>query len=263
MLKNTDIHEFLKRNGIKKGDTVLVHTSMKALGEVDGGCDGLIDSFISYLDEGLFIVPTHTWANVNEDNPHFDVRVTPPCIGALPTVAAFREDGVRSLHPTHSVAVFGKGAAEFVRGEELATSPCGRGGVWQRLLPSRAKILLIGVGLNRNTYIHAIDEMIDLPERLTEPIKISITDKNGNIHQASLRSHISENTGSENFDNFRRPLEKLGALTYDTLGEATVGIFDTACGTDVIRMLWQRAEYHLCREKGEIPEKYYIDECVK
>lgn len=128
MLTKVDIHEFLIKNGIKKDDTVLIHTSMKAIGEVEGGCDGLIDGFVSYLTDGLFLVPTHTWANVNVKQPIYDVRSTVPCIGALPTVAAFRKDGIRSLHPTHSLAAFGSRAAEFIRGEEFATTPCFLGG---------------------------------------------------------------------------------------------------------------------------------------
>ena len=179
MLTQTDIHNFLERIGIKRNDTVLVHTSMRSLGEVEGGCDGLIDAFKSYLTDGLFLVPTHTWSNVGKSQTVYDVSTTVPCIGALPTVAAFRKDGVRPLHPTHSVAAFGKRAEKFVKGEELATSPCFAGGVWRRLYDEKAKILMIGVGLNRNTFIHAIDEMIDLPDRLAPPIDLTVIDYNG------------------------------------------------------------------------------------
>ena len=101
MVTASEIHSFLARNGIPTSATVVVHTSMRSLGGVEGGCDGLIDGFTSYLTDGLFIVPTHTWANVGSAQPIYDVRSTMPCIGALPSVAAFRKDGVRSLHPTH------------------------------------------------------------------------------------------------------------------------------------------------------------------
>jgi aminoglycoside 3-N-acetyltransferase len=53
MLTQSDIHAFLQSNGIQQNDTVLVHTSMRTIGEVEGGCDGLIDAFKSYLAEGL------------------------------------------------------------------------------------------------------------------------------------------------------------------------------------------------------------------
>ena len=46
--------------GIQPDDTVLIHTSMRAVGPVENGADGVIDAFCQVLDRGLFLVPTHT-----------------------------------------------------------------------------------------------------------------------------------------------------------------------------------------------------------
>ena len=258
MLCRNDIHKFLEDIGISKTDTVLVHTSMRSLGEVEGGCDGLIDAFTSYLSEGLFIVPTHTWANVNENDPVYDVRSTKPCIGALPTVAAFRKDGIRSLHPTHSVAAFGKRAAEFVKGEENAHAPCPAGGAWARLYDEDARILLLGVGLNNNTYIHAIDEMLDLPNRLREHTStLTVIDHDGNSHDTILRRHGSMHC-SNYFENFRKPLEHFGALKNFELGNARIGLFYTKQATEIIKTIWSRADVELCDKVQDIPEEYYL-----
>ena len=142
VITKKDIHKFLKEIGIKKNDTVLIHTSMRAIGETESGCDGIIDAFCSYLSEGLFLVPSHTWENVNPENPVYDVRKTIPCIGALPTVAAFRKDGVRSLHPTHSVTAFGKRAAEFVEIEKSTNNA----------VDAISMIIKYGVSKAMNTY---------------------------------------------------------------------------------------------------------------
>ena len=256
MITQKDIHDFLNGIGIGRDETLLVHTSMRAIGGVAGGCDGLIDAFKSYLSEGLFIVPTHTWAGVGKDNPVYDVRSSLPCIGALPTVAAARTDGVRSLHPTHSVTAFGRRAAEYVAGEENARTPCPSGGVWDRLYDEDATVLLIGVGLNRNTYIHAIDERLELPERLKDPIPLTIVDYDGVRHEISFQKHGE--TGSENFGVFRAPLEACGALRYAKLGEATVGIFNVRRGTDEIKRLWRLADFDLCKDGREIPHEFYM-----
>lgn len=257
MLTREQIHKELAALGIRPDDTVLMHTSMRALGEVEGGCDGLIDAFCAYLTDGLYLIPTHTWANVDKENPVYDVRTTMPCIGALPCVAAFRADGVRSLHPTHSITAFGRGAADFVAGEEKATSPCTPGGCWARLPEVGAKILLVGVGLNRNTFIHAIDEMLDLPDRLEEPISLTVIDHEGKAHALSFCKHGS--TGSENFGVYREALEACGVLTYGKLGKADVICCDAARCTTVIKHLWQMADYDLCKEPHEIPRSYYED----
>jgi aminoglycoside 3-N-acetyltransferase len=153
------------------------------------------------------------------------------------------------------VAVFGKRAKDFVRGEELATTPAFPGGVWQRLYDERATILLLGVGLNRNTYIHAVDEMIDLPDRLDTPISLTVIDYDGKRYELTYQKHGQ--TGSEFFENYRKPLEELGALKNDRLGNAEVGIFDTVSATEIIKRIWSRAEYNICDGFREIPESYY------
>ena len=257
MLTQSDIHSFLKEIGIKSNDTVLVHTSMRSLGEVEGGCDGLIDAFKSYLSDGLFLVPTHTWGTVGRGVNVFDVRTTIPNIGALPTVAAFRNDGVRSLHPTHSVAAFGKRAAEFVKGEEYAQTPCPTNGLWARLYEENAQILLLGVLLNRNTYIHAIDEMIGLDSKLAaSQIPLTVVDYHGNKYTTLFRPHGV--TGAVNFENFRKPLEHLGAMKRGRLGNAEVSLFHAAPATEIIKRIYSHAEYDLLAEEKKIPEKYYL-----
>ena len=144
MLTKKDIQVFLKENGIVPSDKVTVHASLRSIGEIEGGADGLIDAMSSYLSSGLLIIPTHTWDEVGRDHPFYDVQTSVPCIGTLAKVAAFRKDGVRSLHPTHSVTVFGKGAREFVKGEELCGSPAPVNSCLSRLYEEHGKVLLIG-----------------------------------------------------------------------------------------------------------------------
>lgn len=255
MLLKKDILDFLASNNIKNTDTLLIHTSMRSLGQVEGGCDGIIDAFKEYLSKGLFLVPTHTWLTVGNTVSVYDVKTEKPCIGALPTVAMQRKDGIRSLHPTHSVKAFGDRAEEFVRGEQNCKTPCPKGGVWNRLYDENAVILLVGVGLNRNTYIHAIDEMLNLPDRLVEPVDITIVDYDGNKYDVNFRKHGQ--TGYAFFENYRKPLEYVGALKNAKLGDATVGIFYVRKATDLIKSLWEKADYNLCGEQKEIPEDYY------
>ncbi len=64
MLTKEQIHRELAALGIRPDDTVLMHTSMRALGKVEGGCDGLIDAFCAYLTMGCTSfppIPGQTW----------------------------------------------------------------------------------------------------------------------------------------------------------------------------------------------------------
>ena len=251
-----DVSSALSALGIRADDTVLIHTSFKAVGEFEGGADGFIDAFCEYLSEGTFIIPTHTWDNVNSENPIYDVRSTVPCIGLIPRTAAKRRDGIRSLHPTHSVWAFGKNKEDFIRGEETAQTPAPVGGAWWRLGELGAKILLIGVGLNRNTYIHAVDEIAGLDDRLaSEPFGVTIIDWNGAVTHSKMRPHF--NTGSENFGNFERPLTELGAISRGKLCDADVILVDAAKCRDTLLYIYSKTDVNLCLTPGDIPEKYW------
>ncbi len=59
--------EQIKVLGIKPQDTLLIHSSMKAIGEVDGGADTVLDAFSEYLAPGLLVLPTHTWRQINAE----------------------------------------------------------------------------------------------------------------------------------------------------------------------------------------------------
>ena len=74
MFTKEELKKQIRDMGIDKDDTVLIHTSMRAIGEVENGADGVIDAFCEVLSSGLFIVPTHTWDSIGSDNPVFDVR---------------------------------------------------------------------------------------------------------------------------------------------------------------------------------------------
>ena len=250
------LKEQLKEMGIKHSDTVLIHTSYKSIGEVENGIDGLIDSFKEYLSEGLFIIPTHTWSVVKSETPIYNVNTTIPCIGAVSEVAAFRKDGIRSLHPTHSVWATGRNAKSFTEGEEHAQTPAPVGGCWHRLAELSAKIMLIGVGNNRNTFIHAIDEMANLDDRLTStPWDVSIIDYNGRKTTHSFRNH--ERTGSENFGNFDKMFVSKGVQTFGRLGNAEVKICDAKKCSEVLLDFYSRVKENLCLQPGDIPEHLY------
>lgn len=246
--------------GIQPSDTVLIHTSLRAVGEVEKGADGIIDAFLDYLTEGLFLVPTHTWASVNQPPYVYDVRTTLPCIGTLPQVAAFRSDGIRSLHPTHSLWASGRGAAEFVAGEESVQTPAAPCGAWSRLADVNAKILLIGVGLDKNTFIHAVEEQAAIPDRLKpEAFEITVIDYDGKVIRHPYHRHFCSRSRdvSQQYVNFEKPLLHHGAMTFGKLGNAQVRIVEAKKCRDILLNIFSRTNQDLCIDKMDIPEEYY------
>ena len=124
MYTKEDLKRQLETMGLTGKETILIHSSMKAIGEVEDGADTVLDAWMEYFADGLLLLPTHTWANVNAECPVYDYRSTPSCVGLLTNLFRLRKGVVRSLHPTHSLAGFGKGAVEYLAGEDENNTPC-------------------------------------------------------------------------------------------------------------------------------------------
>lgn len=256
MFSKNQLKQQLESLGILPTDTVLIHTSFKAVGPVENGPDGFIDAFCEYLSEGTFIVPTHTWSVINKDNNVFDVRKTVPNIGLIPRTAAFRKDGIRSLHPTHSVWVHGKNAEEFAANQENSYTPGAKGFLWDRLGDIGAKILLIGVGNDKNTFIHSIEERAQLKNRIGQPYDVKIVDSEGSEKWVRNCPHYCSETNdvSQYFTNFDRPLTETGCQYFGKIGNATVRVVDAAKCRQLILNIFTKAETDIFLEHREIPE---------
>lgn len=222
MTDKRQLFKQLEEAKINRNDVVLMHSSMKKIGEFDGGVEGLIKAFTEYLTDGLFVLPTHTWHVVNKDQPIFDVKNTMPCTGIIP-LTAVKMGGVRSLNPTHSVAVFGKTALEFVEGESEIDTPTPKKGCYGKLYDKNGVILLAGVNHNKNTYIHCIEETAELPNRLTKDYTtFYVVDRNGIKRERKMKEIFCpyHEDVSHEFMKLKGVIERSGAETPCRIGNA-------------------------------------------
>lgn len=204
--------------------TLLVHSSMKAIGRTEGGAETVLDALCQYMREGLLIFPTHTWRQMNENYTVFDVRKEPSCVGLLSNLFLCREQVIRSLHPTHSVAAAGKDAAAYTAGEENTRTPCPRNGCWGKLYDRNASILFIGCSLKSNTYLHGVEEWENIPNRLARtPQVFTVIDSRGLRHTVpQYRHHTSDPAAepSQHYDKMEPVFLREGALRYGRFGDA-------------------------------------------
>lgn len=251
----------LENMGLTGKETIMVHSSMKSIGEVEGRADTVVDAFMEFFKDGLFMTPTHTWAQMGEDYPTFDPKTEPACVGIIPNVFRQKPGVVRSLHPTHSVAAFGPNAEEYIKGEENATSPCPPDGVWDRLRKVNGKILLLGVTHGRNTYIHSVDEYLGIGDRLTdEPTLMHIVMPDGSIKDVNMYRHYNRVMGtgafSDCFDKMKEAFFELGAAKAVKFGDADCILCDAAKIFEVCSKLFAIEETCII-EREEIPEEWW------
>ncbi len=255
--------EDLKNMGIRPEDALMVHSSMKSIGQVEGGADTVVDTFMEYLGkDGLLMMPSHTWKQMSDIYNVFDPETEPGCVGIIPNIFRERKEVVRSLHPTHSIVAYGKGADEYIRGEEKLTTPCAPGGCWDRLRNVNAKILLIGVTHARNTFIHGIEEVFDVPERFTkEPVEFKIKMPDGTLKPVSMYRHYNVHTAhiSESFDKMLSGYEKTGAAKKVRFGDAECILCDAVKLFEVTARILKHQRNCFIECEHEIPEEWYME----
>lgn len=166
MTKETLTKQLLEM-GVRPGDTVLVHSSMKAIGTALPPEDVIEALYGAVCPGGTLLLPALTYENVTPDAPVFDSRTTEPCIGLLPRTFFHMPGVVRSVHPTHSVCALGKNAAQLTAGHEQDITPVGPNSPFMRLAFCGGKLLFIGEVLHACTFIHGVEELFGTDYVLT------------------------------------------------------------------------------------------------
>ena len=101
MYTKEQLKKQVENMGLTGEETILIHSSMKSIGEVEGGADTVLDAWIEYFGHGLLLLPTHTWKNINADSPVYNPKETPSCVGLL-TNMFLKRDGVIGHYILHT-----------------------------------------------------------------------------------------------------------------------------------------------------------------
>ncbi len=174
----------LQRLGVSIGDTLIVHSSLSAMGYVIGGSQTVVEALLKSISPtGTLTMPGHSgalsepsyWKNppVPQDwwpieratMPAFNVSLTPlRDMGAIPETFQ-RLPGVhRSNHPRFSHLAFGP-LAETITGDHSLVDGFGEHSPLARLYECDARVLLLGVSHTNNTSLHLAEYRADWPSR--------------------------------------------------------------------------------------------------
>ncbi len=261
MYTKDDLKKALAGMGLKNNEAIMIHSSMKAIGEVEGGADTVVDALMEYFKDGLLMVPTHTWAQMSVEHNIFDPDKEPSCVGIITNILRKREGVVRSLHPTHSIAAYGASAWEYIEGEENCKTPCAPGGCWDRLRAVKAKILLVGVTHIRNTFIHAIEENFNITRRFTpEPGLFKVVMPDGSLKDTLVHRHYNPKTAhiSESYDKLMEALFETGAAKKVSFGDAECILCDAAKTYEVVGKILSR-EANCLIDREIIPREWWSE----
>jgi aminoglycoside 3-N-acetyltransferase len=120
----------IEKLGINKGDSIFVHSKLSSVGFINGDVNKINEKFIELVGEnGRVFMPTFSSNGYSFDylstNPVFDVNNTKSNMGVLTEKFRLIKDVKRSIHPTHSVAVWAKDKEYFTDEHHLDIYPFG------------------------------------------------------------------------------------------------------------------------------------------
>jgi aminoglycoside 3-N-acetyltransferase len=194
ILSKKELKNAFQLVGLKQGDYVIAHTSLSKLGYVIGGPQTVIEALLETVgSEGTIMIPTQSWKNLSPEHgvhgdipeveweklkeylPAYDKKITPTnTMGAVAEMFRNWPGTVRSDHPARSFAANGAKAEYLIDNHDLSdifgqSSPLGK------LYELDGKVLLIGVGHDKNTSIHLADVLADYPEKSNETVSSVVT----------------------------------------------------------------------------------------
>ncbi|AEJ20374.1 aminoglycoside N(3)-acetyltransferase [Gracilinema caldarium] len=232
--------EELLSAGLRPGMTILLHSSLSALGWVCGGAPAVIMAFQQVLtEEGTLVMPTHSgdlsdpaqwehppvprewWETIRSTMPAYRKDRTPTRgMGIIPETFRKMDGVLRSSHPQMSFAAWGKHKAYILQDEHYDfgmndQSPLGR------LYELDGQVFLLGVGHDRNTSIHLAEYRAEWPSKLM--IKNGMPIEEGGI--TSWREFDDIAYGGEDFEALGKAFEEQHHIKPFKVGNASCRMF--------------------------------------
>ena len=191
-----DLKRALLELGVVPGDVLMVHSAFDSFLGFQGGPVEAIRTLQEVVGaRGTLMMPTIPFRGTAVEyalgDPVFDVRQTVSRMGLLTELFRRSAGVVRSIHPTHSVAVWGKRADAIIAGHERADTPCGRRTPYEKLLEYDGKILLAGVPANTMTFCYFVaaelEPQLTIPVFTREKYPMRWRDGDGTVRVSHLR----------------------------------------------------------------------------
>ena len=241
LVRKIELIDGFHKAGLTKGDHVIVHTSLSSLGFVCGGEQIVIEALLEVVGkEGTILMPTQSWKNLDptagvhweepeewwqaiRDNwPAYDPQITPTnTLGAVAEMFRKWPGAVRSSHPARSFAAVGKYANYLTKDHDLENI-FGEGSPIGKLYELNGKVLLIGVGYDKNTSLHLADVRANYPSKHYGKESSAIL-KDGKRQWVTYQTLVVD---GEDFTEIGEAFEQNRTVKKVTIGNATVTLMN-------------------------------------
>ncbi|MFF5855366.1 aminoglycoside N(3)-acetyltransferase [Streptomyces sp. NPDC012751] len=227
----------LRALGAETGEILLLHSSLRSLGWVNGGPVAVVRALLDVLGpDGTLVVPTQTgdqsdpagwgnppvpeewWERIRATMPPYDPLITPSLgVGVIPETVRTWPGAQRSAHPQTSFAALGPRARE-ITADHARDCRLGERSPLARLEERGARVLLLGAGYDACTAFHLAEYRVPAPRvRVGRPAP-------GGGWETVVEVSIS----SERFDELGRDFERDRPVARGRVGAAEARLFPVA-----------------------------------
>lgn len=215
----------LNEAGVTRSSLLIVHSAIAKLSRQGFRAEEMIETFLDQVPGGGLFMPTMTWRTVTPAQPHWDELATPSHTGVLSEIFRTRYATARSIHPTHSVAGWGKEAPMLLSRHHVDDTPVSSNSPYGLMRDYDTHVLMIGVGLESCTAIHHPEEIVNEALYVLPRVSSEIyfcRDRHGTTHELRARRHPRLD---RDFTQFEPRLEAKAELRAHVIGDCRCIIF--------------------------------------
>jgi len=190
MLDHTKLVSEFKRIGLKKNDVILVHSSFKAFGGVEGGPQTVIDALLTVIGtEGTLITPRFNF-DFSTHGTTWDIRTTPSHMGIISEFVRKDPRSFSIFHPIYSFCIIGKNAKQLA--EHRYKGSYSKDSIFHKLRTLDAKILQIDCVYKGTTMIHHVEEMLQVEYKYFKNFTGIVIDEDGKSFEDTFNIYVRD-----------------------------------------------------------------------
>ena len=245
------------RLGVPRGGLLMVHSSLRSIGHVNGGAPTVVDALLEVLGPtGTLVVPTFTDEAARDPSFVFDPLSTPSLVGAISEAARRRPAARRSLHGWHSVAAMGPLADAIAT--EAGSSPWLPDGPMPKVIDRGGVFMLLGVPYLRLTLVHLMEWECGVAYRPGRLVEVPMRRPDGSLVKlANLECPPEPPFPGNDFNRLGQAMEEKGLVRLGGVGNAIARLFHGRDLRNAAQELHRKDKRAFLRKDGTITELSY------
>ncbi len=237
------LRDDLVRLGVRAGDLLMVHGSVRSVGGIVGGVSVLVQSLFDAIGgEGTLTAYVDFEPFFEEDDeasgiPVFDKRIAHAARdhGVLHETLRNWPGALRSDHPDAGVVAIGR-LAQWITAEHPFQYGYGEGSPFERFVEAQGRVLLIGAPLDTITLLHYAEHRANIPGKRIRRYRRLMAGENGpewvDFEEFDTGDPVSDKLPANCFEQIAAAYLAAGFGCRGKIGVATSFLFE---GPDLVR----------------------------